>query len=268
MRNRRRTLVTVALVLALILWFAWLAFDQLPPSVRAMGFPGSIGANDGHDAAATRGRLAEEGASGLAQTGPAHGHNLDRGGVAPDAQSSYLSDAPDDARTEQDGKGHSSDEPSGSGVGPTAGIAAGSVVVASSAHEAGPGRSTDVSTVSDALRSGPPGDTPPQSDAPGQNQDGTAPEPGPAASSAPAHEPPRDAGQSGPLGGTTGPVVRAESAGSGSNPSPYQWDGPGSGTSGAPAGSYAPSNPIPVPVPPSLVLFGASALMLWFVSRR
>ena len=99
-------------------------------------------------------------------------------------------------------------------------------------------------------------------------RNGSAPQSGPAAPGAPANQPPLNAGQSGPPGGTTGPVVRAESPGSGSNTGPDNPDRWGSGTSGLAAGSDGSPNPIPVPVPPSLLLFGASALVLWFVSRR
>ena len=99
-------------------------------------------------------------------------------------------------------------------------------------------------------------------------RNGSTPQSGPAAPGAPANQPPLNAGQSGPPGGTTGPVVRAESPGSGSNTGPGNPDRWGSGTSGLAAGSDGSPNPIPVPVPPSLLLFGASALMLWFVSRE
>src|SRR5713101_2014313 len=138
--------------------------------------------------------------------------------------------------------------------------------LASSTQAAGPGPNPDVSTSSDALPSSPAVGTRPQPVASGRN--GTAPQSGPAPPGAPANQPPLNAGQSGPPGGTTGPVVRAESPGSGSNTGPANPDRSGSGTSGPAAGSDGSRNPIPVPVPPSLLLFGASALMLWFVSRE
>jgi hypothetical protein len=279
--NRRRTRVTIGVALALILVASWLAFDQSLLRARATNFPRPIRTQDGHDSGAAGGRLAGAGSSGLAQvvSEPARGDSLDRGGhggVSSDAQSSYSSGAADFAHTEGDGKGRSSAEPSGSsGVRATTGTAGsgsgsrGAVIAlgASSTQAAGPGPNSDVSTSSDALRSDPAGDILPQFDASARN--GTPPQSGPAPSTAPANEPPLNAGQSGPPGGggTIGPVVRTESAGSGSNTGPDNPDRWGSGTSGPAAGSHVSPNPVPVPVPPSLLLFGASALMLWFVSR-
>ncbi len=278
MVNRRRTRVAIGVALALILLASWLAFDQPLLRARATNFPRPTSTQDGHDSGAADGRLAGAGSTGLAQVVSelARGDTLARGGdggVSSDAHSSYSSGAAGYAPTEEDGKGRSSAEPSGgSGARATTGTAgsgsgSSGVVIAlgaGSTQGAGPGPSTDVSTSGDALRSGPAGDIRPQSAAPGRN--GTAPQSGPAPSTAPANEPPLNAGQFGPPGGT-GPVVRADSAGSGSNTGPDNPDRWGSGTSGPAAGSDASPKPIPVPVPPSLLLFGASALMLWFVSR-
>lgn len=278
MVNRRRTLVIIGVALVLILLASWLAFDHPLLRARATSFPPPISTQDGHGSGATPGRLAGAGSSGMAHvvSEPARGNSLDRAGdagVSSDAQGSYSSDAVDYARTEEAGKGRSSAEPTGSsGVRATPGTAgsgsgsSGAAIAfgASATQEAGgPGPSTGTS--GDALRSGPAGDSRPQFDASGRN--GTPPQSGPAPSSAPANEPLLNAGQSGPPGGTTGPVVRAESAGSGSNTGPDNPDRWGSGPSGPTAGSDVSPTPVPVPVPPSLLLFGASALVLWFVSR-
>ncbi len=277
MVNRRRTRVAIGVALALVLLASWLAFDQPLLRARATNFPRPISAQDGHDSAAADGRLAGAGSTGLAQvvSEPARGDALARdghGGVSSDAQNSYSSGAADYAHTEQDGKGRSSAEPSGSsGVRGTTGTAgsgsgsSGAIAVAGSTQALGPGPNPDVSTSSDALPGPAVGARPPLV-ASGRN--GTAPQSGPAPSTAPANQPPLNGGQSGPPGGTIGPVVRAESAGSGSNTGPADPDRSGRGTSGPAAGSDWSPNPIPVPVPPSLLLFGASALMLWFVSRE
>jgi len=267
MANRRRTLVTIGVVLALILLASWLAFDQPLLRDRATNLPPSIGAQDGH------GSGAGAGSSGMAHvvSEPARGDSLARAGdagVSSSAQGSYVSDAPNVAHTEEDGKGRSSAERGTTGTGGSGPGSGGPIraPAASSTQAAGPGPNPHVSTSSDALPSGPAVGTRPQFDASGRN--GTPPQSGPAPSSAPANEPRLNAGQSGPPGGTTGPVARAESPGSGSNTGPDNPDRWGSGTSGPAAGSHVSPNPIPVPVPPSLLLFGASALMLWFVSRR
>ncbi len=270
MVNRRRTRVAIGVALALILLASWLAFDQPLLRARSTNFSPPIGPQDGHDSGAADGRLAEAGSTGLAQvvSEPARGDTLHRGadgGVSSsDAQSSYSSDVADYARTEGDGKSRSSAEPNArSGLRATTGTTAGSG--SGSSGTAGPGPNPDVSTSSDALPSGPALGPRPPLVVPAGN--GAAPQSGPAASTAPADEPPLNAGQSGPPGGTTGPVVRAESPGSGSNTGPGNPDRSSSGTSGPAAGSDVSPTPIPVPVPPSLLLFGASALMLWFVSR-
>jgi len=276
--NRRRTRVAIGVALALVLLASWLAFDQPLLRARATNFPRPSSAQDGHDSAAADGRLAAAGSTGLAQvvSEPARGDTLARGGhegVSSDAQSSYSSGAADYAHTEQDGKGRSSAEPSGSGgvreTTGTAGSGSGSSgavsAVAGSTQAAGPAPNPDVSTSSDALP-GPAVGTRPPLVASGRN--GTAPQSGPAPSTAPANQLPLNGGQSGPPGGTIGPVVRAESFGSGSNTGPADPDRSGRGTSGPAAGSDVSPTPIPVPVPPSLLLFGASALMLWFVSRE
>ncbi len=267
--NRRQTHVAIGVALTLILVASWLAFDQPLLRARATNFPRPIGTQDGHDSGAAGGRLAGAGSTGLSQvvSEPARGDTRARGGdggVSSDAHSSYSSGAADYAHTEQDGKGRSSAEPSGSsGVTATTGTTAESG--SGSSGTAGPGPNPDVSTSSDALPSGPAVGTPPPLVASGRN--GTAPQSGPAPSTAPANQLPLNAGQSGPPDGTIGPVIRAETPGSGSNTGPANPDRSGSGTSGPAAGSDVSPNPIPVPVPPSLVLFGASALMLWFVSR-
>jgi hypothetical protein len=270
--NRRRTFVTIGVALALILLASWLAFDQPLLRDRATSFPPPISTQDGHDSSATRGGLAGAGSSGMAHvvSEPARGDSLDRAGdagVSSHAHSSYFLDAPNDAHTEQDGKGRSSAERGTTGTGGSGAGSGGAIrgPAASSTQAAGPRLSTDPSTSGDALRSGPALVSQPQFDASGRN--GGAPQSGPAAPGAPANEPPLNAGQSGPPGGTTGPVVRAESPGSGSNTGPDTPDRWGSGTSGPAAESYGSPNSVPVPVPPSLLLFGASALMLWFVSR-
>jgi hypothetical protein len=271
--NRRRTLVTIGVAIALILVAAWLAFDQPLLSARATQDEPGPGAAPDH--------LAGVGSSGATHvaSAPAPGDRLDRAkdaGVSSDAQSSYFSDAPTDARTQGDGTGHSSAERG------TTDRGSGLVPAASSTQSAGPGPHPDVSTSSEALPPGPAGNTRPQSDAPTRPdapaRNGAPSHSGPAASNAPANtassapanagEPPVNAGRSGPPGGTTGPVVLAESAGSGSNAGPDGPDRWSSGTSGPGAASDTSPSPIPVPVPPSLLLFGASALMLWFVSRR
>jgi len=279
--NRRRTRVAIGVALALVLLASWLAFDQPLLRARATNFPRPISAQDGHDSGAADGRLAAAGSTGLAQvvSEPARGDTLARdghGGVSSDAQSSYSSGATDYAHTEQDGKGRSSAEPSGSGgvrgtTGTTgtggSGPGSGGVMHApgaSSTQGPGPGANPDVSTSSDALP-GPAVGTRPPLIASGRN--GTAPQSGPAASTAPANQLPLNGGQSGPPGGTIGPVIHAESFGSGSNPGPADPDRWGSGTAGPAAGSDVSPTPIPVPIPPSLLLFGASALMLWLVSR-
>jgi hypothetical protein len=277
--NRRRTLVITGVALVLILLASWLAFDQPLLRARATSFPPPT--QDGHGSGATPGRLAGAGSSGMAhvESELARGNSLDRAGdagVSSDAQGSYSSGAVDYARTEEAGKGRSSAEPMGSsgaratpGTTGTAGSGSGSsgaaiAFGASATQEAGgPGPSTGTS--GDALGSGTAGDTRPQFDASRRN--GTPLQSGPTPSSAPANEPPLNADQSGPPDGTTGPVVRAESPGSGSNTGPDNPDRWGSGPSGPTAGSDVSPTPVPVPVPPSLLLFGASALMLWFVSR-
>ena len=267
MANRRRTLVTIGVVLALILLASWLAFDQPLLRDRATNLPPSIGAQDGH------GSGAGAGSSGMAHvvSEPARGDSLTRAGdagVSSHAQGSYASDAPNDAQMEEDGKGRRSNAERGAtgtgGSGPGSGGAT-RAPAASSTQAAGPGRNPDVSTSSEVLPSGPAVGTPPRFDAPGRN--GPAPQSGPAASTAPANEPPLNAGQSGPPDGTIGPVTRAASPGSGSNTEPDNPDRWGRGTSGPAAGSDVSPSPIPVPVPPSLLLFGASGLLLWFVSR-
>ncbi len=273
--NRRRTRVAIGVALALILLASWLAFDHPLLRDRATNFPRPIGNQDGHDSGAADGRPAGADSTGLAQvvSEPAQGGTRARGGdggVSSDAHSSYSSGAVDYAHTEQDGKVRSSAERGTTGTG-TGGSGPGSggamhAPTASSTQAAGPGPNPDVSTSSDALPSSPAVGTRPQPVASGRN--GTAPQSGPAPPGAPANQPPLNAGQSGPPGGTTGPVVRAESPGSGSNTGPANPDRSGSGTSGPAAGSDGSRNPIPVPVPPSLLLFGASALMLWFVSRE
>jgi hypothetical protein len=300
--NRRRTRVVIGVALALILLASWLAFDH--PLLRAR----ATNLQEGPDSGTADGRLAGADSTGLAQvvSEPAGGDTRARGGdggASSDAHSSYSSGAVDYAHTEQDGKGRSSAERGTTGTGgsrPGSGGAA-----ASSTQAAGPGMNPDVSTSSDALPSDPAAGTQPQLVASGRNgsapqsgppastapanpvvraespgsgsnagpdnpsgRNGSAPQSGPAASTAPANEPPLNAGQFGLPGGTTGPVVRAESPGSGSNTGPANPDRSGNGTSGPAADSDVSPNPIPVPVPPSLLLFGASALVLWFVSRR
>ena len=265
MVNRRRTRVAIGVALALILLAAWLAFDQPLLRARATNFPPPISTQDGHHSGAADGRLAGADSTGLAQvvSEPARGDTRARGGdggASSDAHSSYSSGAVDYAHTEQDGKGGSSAERGTTGTGGSGPGSGGAMhaPAASSTQAAGPGPNPNVSTSSDALPSGPALGTPPQLVASGRN--GTPPQSGPPASTAPANQP-------GPPGGTTGPVVRAESPGSGSNAGPDNPDRWGSGTSGPAAGSHGSPNPVPVPVPPSLLLFGASALMLWFVSR-
>jgi hypothetical protein len=277
--NHRRTLVIIGVALALILLASWLAFDQPLLRDQATSSPPPISTQDGHGSSATRGRLAGTGSSGMAHvvSEPARADSLVRAGdagVSSHAQDSYFSDAPNEAHTEKDGKGRSSAEPGGSGgvrattgtggAGPGSGGAI-RAPAAGSTQAAGPGPSIDPSTSGDALGSGPAVGSRPQFDASGRN--GSAPQSVPAAPGAPAYQPQFNAGQPGPPGGTTGPVVRAESPGSGSNTGPDNPDRWGSGTSGPAAGSDVSPNPVPVPVPPSLLLFGASALVLWFVSR-
>jgi len=271
--NRRRTRVAIGVALALILLASWLAFDNPLLRARATNFPRPIGTQDGHDSGAADGRPAGADSTGLAQvvSEPARGDTRARGGdggVSSDAHSSYSSGAVDYAHTEQDGKGRSSAERGTTGTGGSGPGSGGAMhaPAASSTQAAGPGPNPNVSTSSDALPSGPALGTPPQLVASGRN--GSAPQSDPAPSTAPANQLPLNGGQSGPPGGTTGPVVRAESPGSGSNTGPDNPDRWGSGTSGPAAGSDGSPNPIPVPVPPSLLLFGASALVLWFVSRR
>jgi hypothetical protein len=321
MVNRRRTLVTIGVALALILLASWLAFDHPLLRARATNF------QDGHDSGAADGRLAGAGSTGLGQvvSEPARGDTRARvgdGGASSDAHSSYSSGAVDYAHTEQDGKGRSSAERGTTGTGGSGPESGGAMhaPAASSTQAAGPGPNPDVSTSSDALpsspaagtrpqlvasgrngtppQSGPPASTAPanqplnagQSGPPGgtigpviraespgsgsnagpdnpSGRNGSPPQSGPAAPGAPAYQPPFNAGQSGPPGGTTGPVARTEPPGSGSNTGPDNPDRWGSGISGPAAGSHVSPNPVPVPVPPSLLLFGASALMLWFVSR-
>jgi hypothetical protein len=273
MVNRRRTRVAIGVVLALMLLAAWLAFDQSLLSARATNFPRPVSTQDGHGSGATPGHLAGTGSSGTPHgvSEPARGDSLDRAGdagVSSNAQGSYLSDAPNDAHAEEDGKGHSSAERGTTGTGGSGPGSGGAIRAStpSSTPASGSGPNPAVSTSSDALPSGPAVGTQPQFDASGRN--GTAPQSGPAASSAPRSEPPFNAGQSGPPGRTTGPLVRTEPPGPGSNTGPDNPDRWGGDTSGPAAGSDASPNPIPVPVPPSLLLFGASALMLWFVSRE
>ena len=114
MANRRRTLVTIGVALALLL-ASWLAFNQPLLRARSANLPPSISAQDGHGSEAAHGRPARAGSSGMAHvvSEPAHGDSLDRAGeagVSSHAQGSYASDAPNDAHTEQDGKGRSSAE--------------------------------------------------------------------------------------------------------------------------------------------------------------
>jgi hypothetical protein len=270
MVNRRQTLVAIGVALILILAASWLAFDHPLLGGRATSSPPPISTQDGHGSGVTPGRLAGAGSSGMAHvvSEPARGDSLDRAGdagVSSSAQGSYSSGAVDHARTEEDGKGRSSAERRTTGTGGSGPGSATRAPAASAAQAAAPGRNPDVSTSSDALPSGPAVGTPPRFDAPGRN--GPAPQSGPAASNGPANEPPLNAGQSGPHGGTIGPVTRAESPGSGSNTGPDNPDRWGRGTFGPAAGSDVSPSPIPVPVPPSLLLFGASALLLWFVSR-
>jgi hypothetical protein len=259
MVNRRQTLVAIGVALILILAASWLAFDHPLLGGRATSSPPPISTQDGHGSGVTPGRLAGAGSSGMAHvvSEPARGDSLDRAGDS--------SGAVDHARTEEDGKGRSSAERRTTGTGGSGPGSATRAPAASAAQAAAPGRNPDVSTSSDALPSGPAVGTPPRFDAPGRN--GPAPQSGPAASNGPANEPPLNAGQSGPHGGTIGPVTRAESPGSGSNTGPDNPDRWGRGTFGPAAGSDVSPSPIPVPVPPSLLLFGASALLLWFVSR-
>ncbi len=264
MANRRRTLVTIGVALALILLASWLAFDQPLLRARSANLSSSISAQDG----AAHGRPA--GAASSVVSEAARGDSLDRAadaGVSSHAQGSYTSDAPNDAHTEEDGKRRSGAERGTAGIGRSGPGSDGATraPAASATHAAGPGRNPDVGTASDALPSAPAVGIPPRFDASGRN--GPAPQSGPAASNGPANEPPLDAGRSGPPGGTIGPVTRAESPGSGSNTGPDNPDRWGGGTSAPAAGSDVSSSPIPVPVPPSLLLFGASALLLWLVSR-
>jgi hypothetical protein len=269
--NRRRTPVAIALALALILLASWLAFDQPLLMAPATNSP-PIGTQDGHDSGAADGRVAAAGSIGLAQTvpEPARGDTRARGGdggVSSDTHSSYSSGTADYAHTEQDWKGRSSAERGTTGTGGPGPGSGGAMhaPAASSSQALDPGPNPDVSTSSDALPSGPALGTRPQPVVPGRN--GTAPQSDPAPSTAPTNQLPLNAGQSGPPGGTIGPEIRAESPESGSNTGPANPDSWGSSTSGPAAASDVSPNPIPVPVPPSLLLFAASGLMLWFVSR-
>ncbi len=284
-RRRRRKLVAIGVALALLLWASWLALDRLLPRARATNFARPISTQGGHDPGpATHGRPQGAGSSGVTQAASAHarGDSFGRGGdvgLSSDVLSSYFSDAADYASTEEDAKGGSSAKSSGSiGMGTTTGTAGSGAVSndsaatlkASSTQYAGAGPGTDVSTSSDALRSGPAVDIGTPFGASVGN--GTPPQSGPAPPTAPVNQPrPLDNRQSGPPGGTIGPVISAESSGAGSNAgsdnpgrSVTDW---GSGKSGTAAGSDVPPNPVAVPVPPSLLLFGASALMLWVASR-
>lgn len=306
-RRRTRVAIGVALALILLAsWLAFdhpLLRARATSFPRPIGTQDGhdSGAADGRLAGADSTGL------GQVVSEPARGDTRARGGdggVSSDAHSSYSSGAVDYAHTEQDGKGRSSAERGTTGTGGSGPGSGGAMhaPAASSTQAAGPGPNPGVSTSSDALPSSPAVGTPPQLVASGRNgtapqsgpapstgpvvraespgsgsnagpdnpsgRNGSAPQSGPAAPGAPANQPPLDAGQSGPPGGTTGPVVRTESPGSGSNTGPANPDPSGSGTSGPAAGSDVSPNPIPVPVPPSLLLFGASALMLWFVSRE
>jgi hypothetical protein len=267
MANRRRTLVTIGVALALILLASWLAFDQPLLRARSTNLPPSISPPDGHGSGAAQGGLAGAGSSGMAHmmSEPAHRNSLHRGwdaGVPSHSQGSHASNA---ANAEENGKGRSSagGETTGTGgSGPGSGGAT-RAPAASATHAGGPGQPPDVSTLSEASPSAV--GTPPRFDASGWTR--PAPQSGSAASNGPANEPPLSAGQSGPAGGTIGPLTRADSPGSGSGTGPDSPEGWGRGTSGPAAGSGVSPSPIPVPVPPSLLLFGASALLLWIVSR-
>lgn len=253
-----RARVAIGVVLAVLLLVSWLSFDWLLATPRAMqvvaqppgtdGRPGRGGGTPA-DSIAVGSNSVTDGVSA-----PTRWDGVARGGdgAGPsDAPTSYLSSAGDQPRAGAPGGLAGSSVESSEHTGP--GVAFG-----------GPGSGSGLSGSATTLATSPPpfmGATPDAS-GPGASPlpgvvsnaatasgvsggDGPAPPTVPTGGSTPL-----DSGQSGPRGGTAGPVTSA------TTPEP----GP-SGRADNPD-SYA-----TVPVPPTLLLFGAAALMLGVVSR-
>ncbi len=267
-----RARIAIGVVLAILLLVSWLSFDWLLATPRATQVlaqpPGTDGRPDRGgdrpgDSIAVGSSSVTVGASA-----PTRGDGVASGGdgAGPsDAPTSYLSSAGDHPRTGAPGglAGSSveSSEHTGPGVafggsGSGSGLSGSATTLATSPppylatspppftgatpDARGPGASPGPGLVSNAATaSGVSGG------------DGPAPPRGPAPPTVPTGgSTPLDSGQSGPSGGTAGPVASATS--------------PEPGPSG---GADNPDSYATVPVPPALLLFGAAALMLGVVSR-
>jgi len=259
-----RARIAIGVVLAVLLLVSWLSFDWLLATPRAMqvvaqppgtdGRPGR-GGDTPADSIAVGSNSVTDGVSA-----PTRGDGVARGGdgAGPsDAPTSYLSSAGDQPRAGAPGGLGGSSVESSEHTGP--GVAFG-----------GPGSGSGLSGSATTLATSPPpfmGATPDAS-GPGASPgpglvsnaatasgasggDGPAPPRGPAPPTVPTGgSTPLDSGQSGPSGGTAGPLASATS--------------PEPGPSG---GADNPDSYATVPVPPALLLFGAAALMLALVSH-
>lgn len=259
-----RPRIAIGVVLAVLLLVSWLSFDWLLATPRTMqvvaqppgtdGRPGR-GGDTPADSIAVGSNSVTDGVSA-----PTRGDGVARGGdgAGPsDAPTSYPSSAGDQPRAGAPGglAGSSveSSEHTGPGVafgGPRfgSGLSGSATTLATSPppfmeatpDATGPGASPGPGLVSNAATASG-----------GSGGDGPAPPAGPAPPTVPrGGSTPLDSGQSGPRDGTAGPVTNV------TTPEP----GP-SGRADNPD-SYA-----SVPVPPTLLLFGAAALMLGVVSR-
>ncbi len=259
-----RARIAIGVVLAVLLLVSWLSFDWLLATPRAMQVVAQPTGTDGRpDRGGDRpGDSIAVGASSVTvgASAPTRGDGVASGGdgAGPsDAPTSYLSSAGDQPPTGAPGglAGSSveSSEHTGTGVafggpGSSSGLSGSATTLATSPppfmgatpDARGPGASPGPGLVSNAATaSGVSGG------------DGPAPPRGPAPPTVPTGgSTPLDSGQSGPSGGTAGPVASATS--------------PEPGPSG---GADNPDSYATVPVPPTLLLFGAAALMLGVVSR-
>lgn len=256
-----RARITIGVVLAVLLLVSWLSFDWLLATPQATqmvaqppgtgGRPDRGGDTPGDSIGVGSGRI--DGASARTPgTGVVSGEN----GAGPSgAPTSHLSSAGDRLRTGPPGglAGSSveSSEHTGTGVafgGPGSGLGLrGSATTLATSPPLFTGAAPDVRAPGDAPGAGLASNAETASGVSGS--DGPAPPLGPARPTVPTGgSTPLDSDQSGPPGGTAGPVTIA--------------------TSPEPGPSGGPDDPdFTVPVPPTLLLFGAAALMLGVVSR-
>lgn len=248
----RRGRIATGVVLAVLILVSWLSFDWLLATPRTAQVIAQLLGNDGKPDDRTPGHPVEVGSSSVSgmASGPARG--ADRGGPSSSGRGSYSSSAGPAASTGLDSIASTGGESSGS--------TSGWSPVGSSGSGAGSNGSPATVTAGLSPNAGVPPRGSGPGGAPGSEpvsdgstlsgaSDGDGPwlpggPVGPTASTG-GSAPHDNNGQSGPPGGTTGPVPDATPPGSEVGPGPDAT----------------------VPVPPALLVFGAAGSMLAVMSR-